>query len=149
MDELAELLRPSWGTEKWILEGWNKINADEKQLIKDRLDDLFRDGLPFELKSDKLFYIYTFSLLAQLEVLAIQVPLKFESKMSTVEYKERMRLQLLDEIFHGLVFTKIVYMLCAPYASPPPYSPNIEILCNFIRNENLSKSCRYASEFNR
>lgn len=139
MDELTELLRPTWGAEKWISEGWNKITCDEKQIIKGRMDELFRDGLPFELKSDKLFYIYTFSLLAQLEVLAIQVPLKFESKMSTIEYRKRMRLQLLDEIFHGLVFTKIVYMLCAPYASPPPYSANIEILCNFIRNENCPK----------
>lgn len=139
MDELAGLLRPSWGAEKWISEGWNKINAEEKQLIKNRLDELFCDGLPFELKSDKLFYIYTFSLLAQLEVLAIQVPLKFESKMSTAEFRERLHTQLLDEIFHGLVFTKIVYMLCSPYASPPPYSPNIEVLCNFIRNEECPK----------
>lgn len=139
MDELAGLLRPSWGAEKWILEGWNKITVEEKLLIKQRLDDLFRNGLPFELKSDKLFYIYTFSLLAQLEVLAIQVPLKFESRMSTLEFQQRLRSQLLDEIFHGLVFTKIVYMLCSPYASPPPYSPNIEVLCNFIRNEECPK----------
>ena len=139
MDELTELLRPSWGAEKWILEGWNKITSDEKQLIKDRMDELFCDGLPFELKTDKLLYIYTFSLLAQLEVLAIQIPLKFESKMSTVECRERLHVQLLDEIFHGLVFTKIVYMLCSPYASPPQYSPNIEVLCNFIRNENCPK----------
>ncbi len=139
VDELTELLRPSWGAEKWILEGWNKITVDEKQLIKNRIDELFCDGLPFELKSDKLFYIYTFSLLAQLEVLAVQIPLKFESKMSTPEYRNRMRQQLLDEIFHGLVFTKIVYMLCAPYASPPPYSPHIEIICNYIRNESCPK----------
>lgn len=140
VDELAELLRPSWGAEKWILEGWNKITADEKQIIKNRLDELFCDGLPFELKSDKLLYIYAFSLLAQLEVLAIQIPLKFESKMSTVAYRQRMRQQLLDEVFHGLVFTKIVYMLCSPLATPPPYNPNIEILCNFIRNENCPKT---------
>lgn len=139
MDELIGLLRPTWGAEKWILEGWNQINEDEKLLIKKRMDDLFCDGLPFELKSDKLFYIYTFSLLAQLEVLAIQVPLKFESKMSTPEFRDRLHLQLLDEIFHGLVFTKIVYMLCAPYATPPQYSPNIEVLCNFIRNEDCPK----------
>ncbi|MGQ3891630.1 2-oxo acid dehydrogenase subunit E2 [Legionella sp. CNM-4043-24] len=139
MTELTELLRPSWGAEKWILEGWNKITADEKQVIKKRMDDLFCDGLPFELKSDKLFYIYTFSLLAQLEVLAIQVPLKFESRMSTPEFRASMRQQLLDEIFHGLVFTKIVYMLCAPLASPPPYSPNIELLCNFIREEECPR----------
>ena len=139
MDELNELLKPSWGAEKWILEGWNVITEQEKKLIKTRMDELFHHGLPFELKHDKILYIYTFALLAQLEVLAIQIPLKFGARMSTVEYKERMRQQLLDEIFHGLVFTKIVYMLCAPNAVPPPYNENIEILCNFIREIDCPK----------
>jgi hypothetical protein len=139
VDELNELLRPSWGAEKWILEGWNVITEQEKGTIKNRMDELFQHGLPFELKHDKILYIYAFSLLAQLEVLAIQIPLKFGFKMSTVEYKERMRQQLLDEIFHGLVFTKIVYMLCAPNATPPPYNESIEVLCNFIREVDCAK----------
>ncbi|MGQ3888513.1 hypothetical protein ACQUW5_05715 [Legionella sp. CNM-1927-20] len=140
MDELTELLRPSWGSEQWILEGWEQITAKEKQLIKSRVDKLFQDGLPFEVKQDKLLYIYAFSLLAQLEVLAIQVPLKFESKMISRTHKKRMRLQLLDEIFHGIVFTKILYMLCAPYAFPPPYNSNIEVICNFIRSEECPRT---------
>ena len=139
VDELNELLRPSWGSEHWILEGWNQISKEEKELIKGRLDELFKDGLPFDLKYDKLLYIYTFSLLAQLEVLAIQVPLKFESKMSTPEFRQQMHVQLIDEIFHGLVFTKIVYLLCAPLSLPPAYSENIERLCNFIRDEDCPK----------
>jgi hypothetical protein len=139
MDELNELLRPSWGAETWILEGWNKITQDEKELIKARLHDLFKDGLPFELNHDRLVYIYMFSLLAQLEVLAIQVPLRFEDKMSTPLFKQQMRAQLLDEIFHGIVFTKIVYALCAPYNSPPAYNEHIELLCDFIRKEDCPK----------
>ena len=139
MDELNELLRPSWGAEKWILEGWNKINQDEKELIKTRLHDLFKDGLPFELQHDRLVYIYMFSLLAQLEVLAIQVPLRFEEQMSTPLFKQQMRAQLLDEVFHGMVFTKIVYALCAPYNSPPAYNEHIELLCEFIRKEDCPK----------
>ena len=139
MNELNELLKPSWGAEKWILEGWNKINSEEKKLIKARMHNLFKDGLPFEIKHDKLLYIYTFSLLAQLEVLAIQVPLRFEDQMSTPQFKEKMRIQLLDEIFHGMVFTKIVYLLCAPYNSPPAYNGYIESLCDFIRNEECPK----------
>ena len=136
VNELNELLQPSWGAEKWILEGWNKITRDEKELIKQRMHDLFQDGLPFELKHDKLLYIYAFSLLAQLEVLAIQVPLRFEESMSTPLFKQQMRTQLLDEIFHGMVFTRIVYLLCAPYQSPPAYNEYIEGLCNFIRQED-------------
>jgi hypothetical protein len=139
MIELNDLLRPVWGAEKWILEGWNKINAEEKAVIKERMDDLFKDGLPFEIQHDNLLYIYTFSLLAQLEVLAIQVPLRFESQMPNVEFQQRMRAQLLDEIFHGMVFTKIVYLLSAPYAQPPAYDEQIEELCNFIRNEDCPK----------
>ena len=139
MDELAELLRPTWGSEKWILEGWNQISTEEKEAIKSRLDDLFRDGLPFELKHEKLSYIYVFSLLAQLEVLAIQIPLKFESKMDDPEHRKLMHTQLLDEIFHGLVFTKIVYQLCAPYSLPPTYNENVEIICNFIRDQECPK----------
>ena len=139
MDELQELLRPSWGAEKWILEGWQTLTLDEKQLIQQRMHDLFKNGLPFELKKEKLLYIYTFSLLAQLEVLAIQIPLKFESKMTKLEHRQRLRVQLLDEIFHGLVFTKIVYMLCSPLAAPPEYNPAIEQMCNFIREEQCPK----------
>jgi hypothetical protein len=139
VDELRELLSPSWGAEKWILEGWNKINNEEKELIKTRMHELFKDGLPFEVKQEKLIYIYTFSLLAQLEVLAIQIPLKFEDKMSTPQFKQQMRAQLLDEIFHGMVFIKIAYMLSAPYATPPAYNENIEVLCDYIRNEECPK----------
>ncbi|MBA2653408.1 MAG: 2-oxo acid dehydrogenase subunit E2 [Tatlockia sp.] len=136
MDEISELLRPSWGAERWILEGWNQITNEEKEIIKNRLDELFKDGLPFELKHDKSAYIHTFCLLAQLEVLAIQIPLKCQSILTNPVLKQLMRQQLLDEIFHGLVFTKIAYELSAPHALPPAYSDNLEILCNFIRNED-------------
>ncbi|MCC5791909.1 MAG: 2-oxo acid dehydrogenase subunit E2 [Legionellaceae bacterium] len=139
MDTLNALLRPGWGSEKWIAEGWQKITDDERSLIQTRVDALFSQGLPFELKQDKLLYIYAFSLLAQLEVLAIQVPLKFESKLSNPDFKRQLRTQLLDEIFHGIVFTRIVYLLCEPHASPPAYNDNIEHLCNFIRNEDCPK----------
>lgn len=139
VNELNTLLRPTWGSEQWIMEGWEQITAEEKILIQNRMDKLFKNGLPFELKHDKLLYIYTFSMLAQLEVLAIQVPLKFESKMSSIEHQKRMRVQLLDEIFHGMVFTKILYLLCAPHALPPAYNEGIEVLCNFIRDEECPK----------
>ncbi|KTD49793.1 putative CoA-dependent acyltransferase [Legionella rubrilucens] len=139
MSELNEFLRTAWGSEQWILEGWKKITEEEKNLIRQRMDELFKDGLPFELKNHKLLYVFTFSLLAQLEVLAIQVPLKFQDKMSSEEHRQRMRVQFLDEIFHGLVFTKIVYMLSAPHALPPAYNEHIEVLCNFIRNEDCPK----------
>lgn len=139
VDDLADLLRPSWGSEQWIKEGWETISDEDKNSICVRVNTLFKDGLPLKLEHDKIIYIYAFSLLAQLEVLAIQVPLKFRDKMSTAEYRERMHQQLLDEIFHGIVFTKILYLLCAPNAIPPAYNENVELLCNFIRQEECPK----------
>lgn len=139
VDELNTLLKPRWGAEHWIAEGWEQLTAAEKSVITARIDALFKNGLPFALKHPKILYIYVFSLLAQLEVLAIQVPLNFEKKMSTPVFQALMRTQLLDEIFHGMVFTKIVYLLCEPFASPPAYNTSIEVLCNFIRKEPCPK----------
>ncbi len=116
---MDELLKPSWGAEQWINEGWNTLSFEEQKGIQARLNTLFQNGLPFELKHDKLLYCYLFSLLAQLEVLAIQVPLRFEKEMPNEKLKKSMRSQLLDEIFHGMVFTKVAYMLSTPYGYPP------------------------------
>lgn len=140
MQTLDALLRPTFQPEKWIEEGWSAISKEEQKFIQSRLDDLFQNGLPLELKHDKILYIYAFSLLAQFEVLAIQIPLKFQSQLKKPQFREQMHRQLLDEIFHGLVFTKIVYMLCEPYALPPTPNEHIETLCNFIRNENCPKT---------
>ena len=139
MEGLDKFLKPAWGAEKWILEGWDALNGDEQRVVTERMDALFSDGLPFQLKHDRMLYIYAFSLLAQLEVLAIQVPLKFEAKMPTLAFKQRMRVQLIDEVFHGMVFTRILYELITPYAMPPAYNEEIEALCNFIRDENCPK----------
>ncbi len=139
MDKLNQFLKPTWGAEKWILEGWHVLTIDEQDAVSVRMEALFSDGLPFKLTHDRVLYIYAFSLLAQLEVLAIQVPLKFESMMPTDEFKQKMRAQLLDEVFHGLVFTRILYELITPYALPPAYNEDIEALCNFIRHEDCPK----------
>jgi hypothetical protein len=135
LQELNDLLKPQWGAEKWILEGWQHLNTEEKQSISLRIDALFKNGLPFEMKFDKILYIYCFSLLAQLEVLAIQIPIKVKNKIFHPELKKKMHQQLLDEIFHGIVFTKIVYLLSAPFAYPPEYNQSTEKLCNFVREE--------------
>ncbi len=139
MIDLNSLLMPDWGSEKWILEGWNKITHEEQADIQSRVENLFKNGLPFDIKHDKLLYIYSFSLMAQLEVLGIQLPMLFEDKMQNPELKKRMRAQLVDEIFHAITFTKIVFLLCAPYKSPPAYNERLEHICNFIRSQKCIK----------
>ncbi len=139
MRDLDALLKPVWGAEKWISEGWQALNKDEQQVVVQRMETLFSEGLPFELAHDRMLYIYAFAFLAQLEVLAIQVPLQFEKQMPNDVFKQRMRQQLIDEVFHGMVFTRILYELITPYAMPPAYNEEIEDLCDFIRNESCPK----------
>lgn len=139
MEELDQLLKPIWGAEPWILEGWNCLTLEEKEQIKSRLSALFQNGLPFEIKQDKRLYIYTFSLMAQLEVLGIQLPIRFGEKLQQPAFKERMRAQLVDEIFHAILFTKIVFLLCEPYQLPPIYNKKIETICNFVRAQECLK----------
>lgn len=139
MKDFNALLQSSWGSEKWILEGWNTITPEEQQHIEQRVNKLFAKGLPFELKHDKMLYLYVFSTMAQLEVLGIQLPLRFENEMKKPELKQRMRAQLVDEIFHAIVFTKIVFILSEPYSSPPPYNPYLEMISTFVREQDCLK----------
>lgn len=139
MYSITELLKCTWGSEKWINEGWEYIHSDEHAVIASRMDHFFKDGLPFVIKGDTLPYIYCFSLLAQIKAIGIQIPLKFESQITDPIFKQSLRTKLLDEIFHGLVFTKIVYLLSSPHALPPAFNEHVETLCNFVRNEQCPK----------
>ncbi|MBA3537217.1 MAG: hypothetical protein H0T84_11515 [Tatlockia sp.] len=139
MNELNELLNPIWGAQKEIVQIWDQLNAEEKKIIKSRMDDLFKDGLPFELKHEKIVYIHIFSFIAQIDVMACQVPLKFESRMPDPLFKQRLRAQLLDEIFHVLLSIRIVNILCSPFQSPPIYNEALAQFCAVISNEECPK----------
>lgn len=136
MLELDLLVKPQWGVEKWLDEALALINEQEKIEIQERLDKLFCNGLPLEIEHNKVLYTHVFSMLTQLEVLAVQVPLKFLQELSTHKsLQKRMRQQLVDEIFHTACFLKITNMLAMPHAFPPSYDPSIEKFCTFVVSE--------------
>ena len=135
MHELSEIFRPSWGTERWISAAWCQLVLEEKTQIQTRVDAVFKNGLPFELKKDKVYYIHIFALLAQLEVFAIQLPLQCQNQLAKPEHESMIRNQLLDDIFHCIVFTKIVYMLSEPYAVPCAYDNRIDDILTAICND--------------
>lgn len=136
---IDELIYPAWGSEQWICEGWDELEPEEKQEITERVERLFKQGLPFKLIHEKILYIYLFSVLAQLEVFAIQLPLRFADKIEDPYLKERMRAQLLDEIFHAIVFTRVTFLLSAPYAFPPAYNKKIEEISLYVRSITCPK----------
>ena len=137
---LNDLLKPEWSVHKEVTDLWNGIRVDEQLIIASRMDDLFKNGLPFELKHEKTVYIHIFLILAQVDIMACQIPLKFESKIKNPEFEKRLRAQLLDEIFHVMLAVKIIYMLSAPYSYPPELNDNLHTFCEFIKKEDCLKT---------
>jgi hypothetical protein len=136
MFELDDLVKPQWGVERWLEEALDVINDEEKAEVQQRIDKLFANGFPLQIEKRKVLYLHVFSMLTQLEVLAIQVPLKFLSQLKTNEsLQARMRQQLVDEIFHTAVFLKITKQLAMPYAFPPSYDRGIEQFCELVVSE--------------
>lgn len=140
MIQLQQLIKPTWGIDKWLDSAWSILNDKEKKQIARRIDQMFDKPLPFELVHDKTTYLHLFSLLTQLEVFGLQGLLKTLEKLSGGEYELRFRQQILDEIFHALVFAKITYELTAPYSLPPMHSRGVEKFLSLLSNETDLKT---------
>lgn len=136
MLELDFLVKPQWGIERWLEEALEMINKEEEQEILSRMDVLFSGEFPVKVIKNKVLYAHVFGMLAQLESLAVQVPLKFLSELEGHhELEGKMRQQLVDEIFHTAAFLKIAHELSTPYAFPPTYEASIEEFCEFVTSE--------------
>ncbi|CDZ77736.1 2-oxoacid dehydrogenases acyltransferase (catalytic domain) [Legionella massiliensis] len=135
MIQLQELIKPTWFAEEWLNNAWSVLEVDEQLYIKNRVDEMFYNEIPFQLEHDRIVYIHLFALLAQLEILAFQGFLKSLEKMAGTPLYATMRKQVVDEIFHSLVFTKITNQLSTPYASPPNYHKEVEQLMQFLASE--------------
>lgn len=139
MDEINELLKPVSPAQKFLSEIWSHLNTDEQLIIRQRMHDMFKNGLPFEIKHEKLVYVHLFSLMVQFDIMACRIPLKFSTSMSTPALQQRLRAQLLDEVFHVLLGTKIIHLLCAPYALPPEPNQNMEQFTAFFDAQTCPK----------
>jgi hypothetical protein len=132
---LHHLISPSQGVEKWIQEGWDIINDQERAEVEKRIDNLFVGGLPFQLTHDKIIYLYIFTLLSQFESIALQLPIRALPKLKNRRLKKLMRQQLIDEIFHAILFSRIARELSTPYNFTPEHNPCIDKLHAFFRAE--------------
>ena len=125
MPVLLDMIKPDIPAIRAIEAAFEELTVAEQQFIEERMNTVFSQGIPLELKMDKILYIQLFSLLLQLEVIALQIPLRFGPKMKTPEFQQQMRSQLVDEVFHCLIFAKILNHLCLPHAYFP--APNLEM----------------------
>lgn len=132
---MQHIIRPSQDVEHWIHEGWEMLNDHEKNEVEERIHTLFQDGLPFTLEHDKVIYLYIFTLLSQLEVIALQLPIRALPALKNKAQRKMMRQQLVDEVFHAMLFTKIAYELATPYNYLPKHNHCIDNIRSIIRDE--------------
>lgn len=132
---MHHLIRPSCGVEKWIIEGWDILNDQEKTEIEERINAVFKDGFPFELKHDRITYLYIFTLLSQLEIVALQLPIRALPQLKDKTLRKVMQQQLVDEVFHAMLFSKIAHELSTHYIFTPENNQCINNIAHFIREE--------------
>lgn len=130
--QLSDIISPKYLTNEHIKKGWNVLNKSEKKLVKKRIDKLFNDRKIINIKTNHVYYIHLFSFLAQVEVLAIQIPLRFMDEFEGQIYNQ-LRNQLIDEIVHGIIFLKIAHELARPYNYPVRIIEPTEKFCDYIR----------------
>ncbi|WP_298623887.1 2-oxo acid dehydrogenase subunit E2 [uncultured Legionella sp.] len=135
MVQLDELIKPTWSIEKSLNNAWSALNDDEKIIIKDRLDKIFHNELPFQLEHDKILYIHIFSLFAQLECIGLRGLIRSLEKLSGTALYQKMREQITDEVFHAVLFTKLAFQLSAPYALPLGHHKSIANFIAVLENE--------------
>ncbi len=140
MIQLQQLIKPMWSVEKWLNSSWSILNEAEKKIISQRVDEMFYNPIPFQLQHDKILYLHLFSLLTQLEIFGLQGLIKTLNKLPKGDLQRKFRQQIMDEIFHAVVFARITFELAAPYAFPPIPSDGIEKFLSFLVEEQDLKT---------
>lgn len=141
MVQLDELIKPTWSTERCLNNAWSVLNEDEKIIIKNRIDKIFHNDLPFQLDHDKILYVHIFSLFAQLECIGLRGLIRSLEKLSGTNLYQKMRQQITDEVFHAVLFTKLAFQLSAPYALPLGHNKSIEhFIATLESEEDLATS---------
>lgn len=129
---MENIFLPKWKPITHIEEGWGVLTPEEKKEVEERVNSLFVGDF-IKMKTNPVFYLHIFSFLAQVEVLAIQIPLKFMTRFDE-KVNNQLRRQLIDEIVHGLIFTKMAYHLSLPLSQPVPIIEAAEKMCDDIRS---------------
>jgi 2-oxoacid dehydrogenase/acyltransferase catalytic subunit len=130
---IDHLIRPQWGPLRDIERGWQALTADEQASVTERVEQALA-GLSWRAGDHKDALGHFFTFLAQVETIAIEVPLRFLPDADAA-IRPALRRQLADEVFHSVLFARIAHELHLPHAQPPSPLASAEALLARIRNE--------------
>lgn len=129
---LDALVRPTWPPLRHVQRGWDALTSEEQQQVHDRVEAVLAAHEWGDHPRDALLQFFAF--LAQVETIAIEIPLRFLPECPE-HLQPMLRRQLVDEVFHSTLFSRLAHELAHPHAAPPAPLPSAEELLDQIRAE--------------
>ncbi len=130
--ELEGLIQPEWKPLRHIRRGWMALNLAERTEVKQRVEAvLAQHTYGPDCRPDALAHFFAF--LAQVETIAIEIPLRFMD-VAPEPVRPLLRRQLVDEVFHSTLFARLAHEL-SPTGRPGAPLPSAERLLDRIRSE--------------
>lgn len=130
--DVAQLVIPDWPPLGHVRRGWEAITPEERADVASRVADALQGASWPTERRDALLHFFTF--LAQVETIAIEIPLRF-LPTAPAHLRPLLQRQLVDEVFHSTLFARIAHELALPAARPPAPLPSAEALLDRIRHE--------------
>ncbi len=128
-----DLVRPAWPPLRHVRRGWLALDEAERAEVKSRVEDVLATHAWGEgAAPDALLHLFTF--LAQVETIAIEIPLRFLPH-APENLRPTLRRQLVDEVFHSALFARLAHELSPPGGGPPAPLASAERLLDRIRSE--------------
>ena len=132
MPGVLDLVQPLWPPLRHVQRGWDALNDEERADVQGRVERVLAQHAWGGHARDSLLHFFTF--LAQVETIAIEIPLRFLPH-ARPEVQPLLRRQLVDEVFHSTIFSRLAHELALPAPRPPPPLPSAEKLLERIRTE--------------
>lgn len=132
MQGVLGLVVPSWPPLRHVERGWAELTPAEQEEVARRVEDVMAKYRPPSEGKDA--HLHLFAFLAQVETIAIEIPLRFLPGASDA-HRALLRRQLVDEVFHSTLFCRLAYLLALPQSQPPPPLASAERLLDKIRHQ--------------
>lgn len=132
MRDVAALVQPEWPPLRHVRRGWEALGDAERAEVETRVVRAL-DGVEWPAeRRDSLLHFFSF--LAQVETIAIEIPMRFLPQ-APEHLRPLLQRQLVDEVFHSTLFARIAHTLALPASQPPAPLASAERLLDRIRSE--------------
>lgn len=129
---IQRLVHPEWPPLRHVRRGWDHLTPAQRVEVEQRIETVWAAHEWGPHARDALLHFFTF--LAQVETIAIEIPLRFLPHAKP-EVRPLLERQLVDEVFHSMIFARLAHELALPSPQPPPPLQSAERLLDRIRAE--------------